>query len=291
MALNTGPEFLLTTILQRRPMSKVPTRAQVMGIVNVTPDSFSDGGRFLDSARAVDPALRLVDEGADLLDIGAESTRPRAAPVGEAEELDRLIPVIEAVRARTEAPISVDTMKPAVARSAVAAGASIWNDITALTGSPDSLPGAASLGCGVVLMHMQGTPATMQDDPRYDDVLVEVTDFLRERAQAAEAAGVPRSEIWLDPGIGFGKTLAHNLTLLAGLKTIVDLGYPVVLGVSRKGFIRAIAPRAEPAEERLGGSLAAALAGVRAGVAVLRVHDVAQTVQALKMQAAIEAAP
>jgi dihydropteroate synthase len=271
-------------------MSEVPGRPKVMGVVNVTPDSFSDGGRFLAPEAAVDHALRLVDEGADLLDIGAESTRPRARPVSEAEELERLIPVIEAVRARSEAPISVDTMKPAVASAAVAAGAAIWNDVTALTGSPDSLTTAASLGCGVVLMHMQGEPATMQDDPRYDDVVGEVAAFLRTRAEAAAAGGVPRSEIWLDPGIGFGKTLAHNLALLAGLGSIVDIGFPVVLGVSRKGFIRAIDPTAAQAVDRLGGSLAAALAGARAGAAVLRVHDVAQTVQALKVQAAVEAA-
>jgi dihydropteroate synthase len=261
-----------------------------MGVVNVTPDSFSDGGRFLAAEAAISHALRLVDEGADLIDIGAESTRPRAEPVSEAEELDRLIPVIEAVHARTEAPISVDSMKPAVARAAVAAGAAIWNDVTALTWSQDSLSEAASLGCGVVLMHMQGEPATMQDDPRYDDVVAEVAAYLRQRAEAALAAGVPRSEIWVDPGIGFGKTLAHNLTLIAGLKTIVELGYPVVLGVSRKGFIRALDAGAEQAVDRLGGSLAAALAGARAGAAVLRVHDVAPTVQALKVQQAIEAA-
>jgi len=261
-----------------------------MGIVNVTPDSFSDGGRFLAVEAAVEHALRLVDEGADLLDIGAESTRPRAEPVSEAQELERLIPVIEAVHARTEAPVSVDTLKPAVARAAVAAGAAVWNDITALSWSEDSPATAAALGCGVVLMHMQGEPATMQDNPRYDDVVAEVTEFLRRRAEAAIAAGVARSEIWLDPGIGFGKTLAHNLSLIAGLKTIVDLGYPLVFGASRKGFIRGIDPGAERAEHRLGGSLAAALAAARAGASVLRVHDVAQTVQALKVQQAIGAA-
>jgi len=271
-------------------MSEVPSRPKVMGVVNVTPDSFSDGGKFLSAQSVIEHALRLVDEGADLLDIGAESTRPRAKPVSETEELERLIPVIEAVHARSEAPISVDTMKPAVARAAIAAGAAIWNDITALSWSNDSLQTAASLGCGVILMHMQGEPATMQDDPRYDDVLAEVTDFLRQRAQAAEAAGVARSEIWLDPGIGFGKTLAHNLTLIGRLKSIVDLGYPVVLGVSRKGFIRAIDAGAERAEDRLAGSLTAALSGASAGAAVLRVHDVRETVQALKVHQAIEAA-
>jgi dihydropteroate synthase len=274
-------------------MFEVPTRAPgrpwIMGVVNVTPDSFSDGGRFLRTDLAVEQALRLVAEGADILDLGAESTRPRAQPVSEAEELERLIPVIEAVRARVPTAISVDTMKPAVARAALSAGADIWNDITALGWSADSLATAAELRCGVVLMHMQGDPATMQDDPRYDDVVAEVAQFLAGRADAAIAAGIAREAIWLDPGIGFGKTLAHNLALLAHLDRIVALGFPVVLGVSRMGFIRAIDPAAADPAERLAGSLAAALAGMRAGVSVVRVHDVRQTLQALKTERAIEA--
>ncbi|MDB5451946.1 MAG: dihydropteroate synthase [Caulobacteraceae bacterium] len=261
-----------------------------MGIVNVTPDSFSDGGRFFDPPAAVEHALSLAAAGADILDIGAESTRPRAAPVPEAEELDRLIQVVEGVRARTDLPISVDTMKPAVARAAMAAGADIWNDVTALRWSPESLRTAAALGCGVVLMHMLGEPGSMQDDPRYDDVVAEVSAFLADRAEAAVAAGVRREAIWVDPGIGFGKTVAHNLSLLAHLDRIAALGFPVVLGVSRKRFITALDPVPEKGAGRLGGSLAAGLAGASKGAAILRVHDVRESVQALAVAAAIEAA-
>jgi dihydropteroate synthase len=259
-----------------------------MGIVNVTPDSFSDGGRFMGPAAALDHARRLIAEGADLLDIGGESTRPGAAPVTEAEELDRVIPLIAAIRAESAAPISIDTMKPAVAEAAVAAGASVWNDVTALSHAATSLETAARLGCDVVLMHMRGGPATMQDDPAYEDVVAEVSAFLLTRAEAAMAMGVARGRILLDPGIGFGKTTAHNLELLAHLDRIVALGFPVLLGASRKRFIGALAGRAAGAEERLGGSIAAALAGAAAGCAVVRVHDVAETVQALATAAAIE---
>jgi dihydropteroate synthase len=258
-----------------------------MGIVNVTPDSFSDGGRHLDPAAAAEHARRLIAAGADILDIGAESTRPRAAPVDEAEELRRLIPVIEAVRADSDIAISVDTMKPNVARAAMAAGASVWNDVTALRWSPESLATAAELGCEVVLMHMLGEPGTMQDDPRYEDVVGEVTAFLLDRAQAAMAAGIPREAIWLDPGIGFGKTPAHNLTLIANLDSLVELGFPVVMGASRKRFIAAVDAGAKGADDRLGGSIAVALAAARAGAGVLRVHDVRETVQALALDRAI----
>ena len=259
-----------------------------MGVVNVTPDSFSDGGRFLDSQAAIAHALRLIADGADILDIGGESTRPHAEPVGEAEEIARVVPVIEAVRRQSPVAISVDTMKPAVARAAVDAGASIWNDVTALGFAPDSLAVAAALGCEVVLMHMQGAPGTMQDDPRYDDVVGEVRAFLAVRAEAAVAAGVRRQDILLDPGIGFGKRLEHNLELLKNLARIADLGFPIVLGVSRKRFIQAIDPAGAQAADRLGGSLAAALWGARHGAAILRVHDVRETVQALKVWEAIE---
>ncbi|MEO6341441.1 MAG: dihydropteroate synthase [Caulobacteraceae bacterium] len=260
-----------------------------MGVVNVTPDSFSDGGRYADHAAAVPHARALIAAGADIVDIGGESTRPHAEPVSEAEEMDRVLPVIAALAA-DGARISVDTFKSAVAAAAVKAGASIWNDITALRGLPPSDAGnlavAADLGCEVVLMHMQGEPRTMQDNPVYVDVVGEVAGFLSARAEAAVAAGVAREKIWLDPGVGFGKTVAHNLTLLAVLDRIVALGFPVVLGVSRKRFISAIGG----GEDRLGGSLAAGLAGAAAGCAALRVHDVPQTVQALKVWAAIEAA-
>jgi dihydropteroate synthase len=258
-----------------------------MGIVNVTPDSFSDGGRFLDPEAAVDHARRLIAEGADILDIGGESTRPGAAPVAEANEIARVVPVIEAVRRESAIPISIDTMKPAVARAAVAAGAGLWNDVTALTWSPDSLATAAALGCGVVLMHMQGEPRTMQAAPRYDDVVAEVSAFLAARAAAAIAAGVARERIWIDPGIGFGKRAEHSLALLRNLDRIVALGFPVLVGVSRKRSIAGIAGDASREDQRLGGSIAAALAAARAGAAAVRVHDVAETVQALAVAGAI----
>jgi dihydropteroate synthase len=267
-------------------------RPQIMGVVNVTPDSFSDGGRFLDpeAAAAAAQALRLIRQGASIIDVGGESTRPGAAPASQAEEIARVVPAIRAIRAQSPVPISIDTMKPAVARAAVAAGATMWNDVAALGWSPDSVKVAAELSCEVILMHMQGEPRTMQAEPRYDDVVEEVCAFLLQRAEAAMAAGVRREAIWLDPGIGFGKTLKHNLTLLAHLDRIAAIGFPVVLGVSRKSFIKSLDPTATEAGDRLGASLAAALAGARAGVAMLRVHDVRETVQALAMQAAIEAA-
>ena len=263
--------------------------ARVMGVVNVTPDSFSDGGQALDAAAAVAHARRLLAEGADILDVGGESTRPGAAPVPADEEIARIVPVIRALRAESAAPISVDTMKPQVARAAIAAGATMWNDVTALRHAPDSLAAAAELGCEVVLMHMQGEPQTMQAEPRYDDVLAEVTGFLGDRAAAAMAAGVARERIWLDPGVGFGKHMVrHNLPLIAGLERIVALGFPVLLGVSRKRFIAALDPDAGPdADQRLGGSIAAALAGVAAGAAAVRVHDVRETVQAVRVWQAI----
>jgi dihydropteroate synthase len=268
-------------------MNLATGRPRVMGIVNATPDSFSDGGRFLDLQAALAHARRLIDDGADILDVGGESTRPGAAPVAAAEEIERVVPLIAALRADSDIPISIDTMKPQVARAAVRAGASIWNDVTALRQAPDSLDVAAALGCDVVLMHMQGEPQTMQAEPHYDDVVAEVAAFLAARAEAAMAAGVARERIWLDPGVGFGKhRLRHNLPLMAGLGRVVALGFPVLLGASRKSFIGALDGEA-PAEARLGGSIAAALAGAAAGVAAVRVHDVRETVQALAVQAAI----
>lgn len=259
---------------------------RVMGVVNVTPDSFSDGGDFFDVDAAVAHALKLVEQGADILDLGAESTRPGAEPVSADDELARLLPVIEGVRARTDMPISVDTMKPKVMRAAQAAGASIWNDVYALR-TPSAVETAAELGCPVVLMHMQGEPRTMQDDPRYRDVVAEVRDFLAERAEAAVSAGVRREHISLDPGIGFGKTLAHNLTLLRNLPALAELGFPLVLGVSRKRSIAAIDPTAADPKDRLGGSLAFAFWCVDQGADVIRAHDVRETVQALKVRAAL----
>jgi len=271
-------------------MLKVKSRPRVMGIVNATPDSFSDGGLYLAPDAALAHARKLVSDGADILDIGGESTRPGAEPVSAEEEIDRVVPLIRALAAETEVPISVDTMKPEVARAAVAAGASIWNDVTALRHAPESVTVAAELGCDVVLMHMQGEPRTMQAEPHYDDVAAEVAAFLMDRAEAAMGGGVARERIWLDPGIGFGKHMTrHNLPLLAALGRIVALGFPVLLGASRKSFIAA-ADRQAPAADRLGGSLAAALAGAAAGVAAVRVHDVRETVQALEVWAAIEGA-
>jgi dihydropteroate synthase len=265
-------------------MSAIP---KVMGVLNATPDSFSDGGRFEGLEAGLRHARTLIAQGADILDIGGESTRPGADPVSAEAEIARVVPLIAAIRAESALPISIDTMKPDVARAAMAAGAAIWNDVTALSG-PGAPALAAELGCEVMLMHMKGEPRTMQAQPHYDDVVAEVIGFLAARAEAALAAGVAADGIWLDPGIGFGKTLAHNLALLANLDRLVALGFPVLLGVSRKRFISAIDPAATPTDTRLPGSLAAALAGARAGVAAVRVHDVTETVQALKVWAAIE---
>lgn len=265
-------------------------RPRVMGIVNVTPDSFSDGGRFFDPAEGIEHARRLIAQGADILDVGGESTRPGATPVSAFDEILRVVPVIEAIASASAAPISIDTMKPEVARAAVKAGARIWNDVSALRFSPDAPEVAAELGCEVVLMHMLGEPGTMQQAPAYDDVVAEVEAFLLARAFTAMAAGVAKDKIWLDPGIGFGKTTAHNLALLAALPRFVALGYPILLGASRKRFIAGVDPSAREAGDRLGGSLAAHLAGAEAGVAAVRVHDVRETVQALDVRAAIAGA-
>jgi len=255
-------------------------RPRVMGVVNVTPDSFSDGGRFLGAEAAIAHARLLLEQGADILDIGGESTRPGAEPATARQELERILPVVKALAA-DGATISIDTMKPEVMRAAAAEGATIWNDVAALRFAPDAPSVAAALGCDVMLMHMRGEPRTMQDDPVYDDVVAEVCAFLSGRAQAAMEAGVRREAIWLDPGIGFGKTLEHNLQLLAHLDAVKALGFKTVLGVSRKRFLRAIDPASENAADRLGGSIAGALVGADAGMDVVRVHDVRETVQAL----------
>ncbi|HWE47283.1 MAG TPA: dihydropteroate synthase [Caulobacteraceae bacterium] len=252
-----------------------------MGVVNVTPDSFSDGGRFFDEAAAVAHGLQLAADGADILDVGGESTRPGAEPVSEADEIARVVPVIAKLRADCGAAISVDTMKPGVARAAMAAGATIWNDVTSLRGDASSARVAAELGCGLILMHMQGEPRTMQLAPQYKDVVREVRTTLKDAAYVALKAGVKREKIWLDPGIGFGKTLAHNLALLKRLDVLMAAGFPVVLGVSRKSFIRTIDAQAETTADRIGGSLAAALWGASKGAHAIRVHDVRETRQAL----------
>ncbi len=265
------------------------TPPRVMGIVNVTPDSFSDGGRLASVEAAVAHGLRLVEQGADILDIGGESTRPGAEPVEAADEIARVVPVIEGLRARWDGAISIDTMKPAVARAAVAAGATMWNDVTALGLAPESPAAAADLACDVVLMHMQGEPRTMQADPHYEDVVAEVADWLSARADKAMAAGVARERIWLDPGLGFGKTAAHNLALTVTLDRLVETGFPVLYGASRKRTIQSIDPTATDPADRLGGSLALALEAARRGAAILRVHDVREMVQALAVQAALAA--
>lgn len=259
----------------------------LMGIVNVTPDSFSDGGQFDSVERAVAHALQLMEEGADILDIGGESTRPGAEPVSEADELARVIPVIEALRPQLAEGVrlSIDTRKPGVAKAAVRAGAHIWNDVSALTYAPDSLEVAAHLSVPVILMHAQGDPQTMQNAPCYHDVVGEVRGFLAQRIAACEAAGLAREMLITDPGIGFGKTLAHNIALMQNLAAIVDLGLPVLLGASRKRFIAAL-DRDDPAFDRLGGSIAAVLKAYAQGVRWFRVHDVAATRQALAVTAA-----
>ncbi len=264
-------------------------RPQVMGIVNVTPDSFSDGGRHDTVEAAVAHGLALVDEGADLLDIGGESTRPGADAVPADEEIRRVVPVIEQLRDRTGVPISIDTSKPEVMRAAVAAGAGMINDVYGLR-RDGALAAAAETGAAVVLMHMLGEPGTMQDIPQYDDVVGEVHRFLAERLFAAEMAGIDRRRLVVDPGFGFGKTLAHNLALLAGFARFTELGVPVLAGLSRKRSIGELTGR-EVATERAAGSVAAHLIAAQRGARLVRVHDVAATVDALKVWNAVAAVP
>ena len=254
-----------------------------MGVLNVTPDSFSDGGRYLDAEAAVAHGRELAAQGADLLDVGGESSRPGAEPVAEAEELRRVVPVVEGLAGSVR--VSIDTVKPAVARAAVAAGATLVNDVSATLA-----PVAAELGVGYVVMHRQGTPRTMQRDPRYDDVVVEVKAFLAEHAGRARQLGI--EEVWIDPGIGFGKTDAHNLSLLRRLDEIVELGYPVLVGTSRKGFLGRLlgvsdgADGPVPTDDRLEASLATATWAMARGAAMIRVHDVRASIQAAKVVAA-----
>lgn len=255
-----------------------------MGVVNVTPDSFSDGGHFLQAQAAVDHARRLIDEGADLLDVGGESTRPGAAPVALDEERRRVLPVIEAL-AGAGVPLSVDTQKPELMREAVAAGAALINDVNGFE-APGALEAVAGSGCAICIMHRQGDPRTMQQAPQYSDVVAEVDAWLRRRTAAAEQAGVARDHIVLDPGFGFGKTLEHNLALLRGLKVIAAAGYPVLAGLSRKSMIGALTGK--PVGERMAGSVAAALLAAQRGAAIVRVHDVAATRDAFAVWSAVE---
>ena len=264
-------------------------RPRVMGIVNVTPDSFSDGGAHDTLDAAVAHGLQLVAEGADLLDIGGESTRPGSAPVPLDEELRRVVPVIEQLARQTDVPISVDTFKPEVMRAAVAAGAGMINDIHALR-QEGALAAAAELGVPVVLMHMQGEPGSMQDTPQYDDVVADVHRFLAERMFSAEMAGVAKKNLVIDLGFGFGKTTAHNMTLLARSDRFLELGVPMLAGLSRKRSIGELTGREDP-RERVAGSVAAHLIAAQRGARILRVHDVAATVDALRVWAAVDAVP
>ncbi len=260
------------------------TRYTLMGVVNVTPDSFSDGGLFLEADAAIEQGLRLADEGANVLDVGGESTRPGAEPVPELEELERVLPVVEALAGEGHR-VSIDTAKLGVARAALGAGATIVNDVSAFRFAPELAGLVAGAGAGCCLMHMLGEPRTMQQDPRYDDVVSEVKAFLEERLAFAIDAGVPEERIWLDPGIGFGKTVAHNLELLRRLDEIVAIGRPVVVGTSRKSFLGKLTGD-RPAEERLPGTIATNVLALERGASVFRVHDVAPVADALAVAAA-----
>jgi dihydropteroate synthase len=263
------------------------SRPRIMGIVNVTPDSFSDGGRYNAADQAIAHALRLAEEGADILDIGGESTRPGSDTVALNEELRRVLPVIEGLRAKTDKLISIDTRKAEVMRRAADAGADILNDVSALTHDPAALATAAETGLPVMLMHAQGDPKTMNDNPQYDDVALDVFDFLERRIHACEAAGIPRARIVADPGIGFGKHLHHNVAVLASMSLYHGLGVPVLLGASRKKLIGQLC-NVDEASERVPGSIAAALSAIAQGVQIVRVHDVAATRQAVSVwQAAV----
>jgi dihydropteroate synthase len=277
----------LQVLLQRMCQARAPVaglaldRPLVMGIVNVTPDSFSDGGRFLAADAAIEHALRLEAEGADILDIGGESTRPGSDAVGLDEECRRVLPVIQALAKQSRARISIDTRKAEVMRRAALEGVHILNDVSALAHDPQALQAAATTGLPVVLMHARGEPRIMQDNPVYADVVLDVYDWLAARLEACEQAGIGRDRLIVDPGIGFGKTLAHNLALLGSLGVIHGLGCPVLLGASRKSFIGRLTGAGS--DDRLPGSIAAALVGAAQGVQILRVHDVAATRQALAL--------
>jgi dihydropteroate synthase len=262
-----------------------PDRPLIMGVVNVTPDSFFDGGRYFDAETAVAHAVRLVEEGADLLDIGAESTRPGADIVDEAEERRRAIPVVTAIARAVTVPISIDTSKAAVARAALDAGAVLVNDVTALRGDPAMADVVAQTGAGIVLMHMHGTPRTMQQAPRYDDVVGEISEFFEERIRFALAHGIVRRQIILDPGIGFGKLLVHNLALLAQLRCFLQFDCPLLVGVSQKGFLGQLVDR--PVQERQWGTAAAVAVAVDRGAGILRVHDVRAMKDVVQVTAAI----
>jgi dihydropteroate synthase len=279
-------DTFLTLDCAGRPLAL--DRPRIMGIVNVTPDSFSDGGSHFLAEAAVAHALKLAQEGADILDVGGESTRPGSSPVSVEEELARVLPVIERLVKETSLPISIDSSKPEVMRAAVAAGAGFINDIWSLR-QDGAVDAAAELGVPVCLMHMQGEPATMQDDPRYEDVVAEVHGFFTQRLFACQMAGIDRKKLIVDPGFGFGKNLEHNLRLLAQLSRLVELGVPVLAGLSRKGMMGAVTGR--PMDERVVGSAVAALIAVQNGAMIVRAHDVGATADALKLWAAVSSQP
>lgn len=283
--------FEKTTLADRYPLRalrwqlrtralELPTRPLLMGIVNVTPDSFSDGGKFAETQAAVDHALQLAADGADILDIGGESTRPYSDAVAVGDELERVLPVVEAVAKQCDLPISIDTSKAAVARAAIEAGAEIINDVTGLTGDAAMIEVAVSTEAGVCAMHMQGTPQTMQDDPQYDDVVQDIAKYLEQQRDALLAAGICAERICLDPGIGFGKTHQHNLTLMAACDRFHELGCPLLVGHSRKGFLAKILgdKQADRTDATVGGALALAVRGVQ----IIRVHDVRPVREALQ---------
>ena len=262
------------------PLGQAGSRPLVMGILNMTPDSFSDGGRFVAIEAALDRVERMIADGVDIIDIGGESTRPGAAPVSLQEELDRVMPVVYALR-ECGRPLSIDTFKPPVMREVLAAGADMINDINAFS-APGAMEAVQDSDCGLCVMHMQAQPQSMQENPRYGDVVKEVADYLGERVQALEAAGVERTRICIDPGFGFGKTLEHNLALLKNIASLRDaLHLPVLAGLSRKATIGAITGK--PPQERMAGSVAAALVAVTNGAKIVRVHDVGETVDALRV--------
>ena len=267
--------------LGRAVVTDLDRGPKIMGVVNVTPDSFSDGGRFASAESAAAHARMLEAEGADLLDIGGESSRPGSEPVSLDEELRRVIPAVEAIAASARVPISVDTTKAEVARRAIASGASIINDVSGLTDDPDLARVVADTGAGVVLMHMPGNPRTMQVDPRYNDVVAEIYEYLARRIEATEAAGIPRPRIALDPGIGFGKTFEHNLLLLRNLRRFASLGCALLIGTSRKGFLGKITGR--PLDQRATASVVSSLAAAVNGASVVRVHDVGPMADAVKV--------
>ncbi len=273
-------------------LSRAAKGPLIMGVVNVTPDSFSDGGRFIGFENALAHARQLIADGADVLDIGGESTRPGAHPVTLEEEISRVVPLISALSNLADTPISIDTLKPGVAEEAFKAGATIWNDVSALSYTPESLQAAARSGREVILMHMQGEPRTMQSNPWYEDVVAEVESYLLERAEVAIRAGVARDHIWLDPGIGFGKTLDHNLALIRATDRLASHGFPLLMAASRKRFIAALEERegAEPsaADDRVGGSIAVHLHAIAKGAKMVRVHDVLAMRQALRVWSALK---